>query len=90
MVHIMRLKMQNRKEAVFMNITGSLQKKNGMYHMTVLIPDETGKSIQRTKNTGIRADAKDQLEKRKNRRTVCRTGLLWLDGGTVQNPRIRG
>ena len=62
-----------------MNITGSLQKKNGMYHMTVLIPDEAGKSIQRTKNTGIRADAKDQLEKRKNRSQAQRRLTKWME-----------
>lgn len=36
-----------------MNITGSIQQKNGKYHMVFNITDECGKKKQKWKSTGL-------------------------------------
>ena len=39
-----------------MNITGSLQIRNGIYYMMVRIPNEDGSTTQKAKTTKIKAE----------------------------------
>ena len=50
-----------------MNITGSLYKKNNIWHMIIRIPDANGKPRQQSKTTHIRAVCDTKAEERKNK-----------------------
>ena len=50
-----------------MKVTGSLQIRNGKYHMFVRIPGPNGKVLQKAKTTGISARARTKKEERYNK-----------------------
>ena len=62
-----------------MKVTGSLQIKNGIYQMTVRVPDINGNLKQKSKSTRIKAKGKNQRETRSNKLKADRMLAEWLD-----------
>ena len=62
-----------------MKVTGSLQIKNGIYQMTVRVPDINGNLKQKSKSTRIKAQGKNQRETRSNKLKADRMLAEWLD-----------
>lgn len=62
-----------------MKVTGSLQVKNGIYQMTVRVPDINGNLKQKSKSTRIKAQGKNQRETRSNKLKADRMLAEWLD-----------
>ena len=62
-----------------MNVTGSLQIRNGIYYMMVRIPLEDGTTIQKSKTTKIRADGKNQREARHNQLQAEKMLAQWSE-----------
>ena len=60
-----------------MNITGSLQIRNGIYYMMVRIPNEDGSTTQKAKTTKIKAEGKTQRESRRNRMEAEKMLAQW-------------
>ena len=62
-----------------MKVTGSLQEKNGVYQMTVRVPDINGNLKQKSKSTKIKVKGKNQRETRSNKQKAERMLVEWLD-----------
>ena len=62
-----------------MKVTGSLQEKNGIYQMTVRVPDINGNLKQKSKSTKIKVKGKNQRETRSNKQKAERMLVEWLD-----------
>ena len=62
-----------------MKVTGSLQEKNGIYQMTVRVPDINGNMKQKSKSTRIKVKGKNQRETRSNKQKADRMLAEWLD-----------
>ena len=62
-----------------MKVTGSLQVKNGIYQMTVRVPDIYGNMKQKSKSTKIKVQGKTQRETRSNKLKADRMLAEWLD-----------
>ncbi len=62
-----------------MKVTGSLQEKNGIYQMTVRVPDINGNLKQKSKSTKIKVQGKNQRETRANKQKADRMLAEWLD-----------
>lgn len=62
-----------------MNITGSLQIRNGVYYMMVRIPKEDGGFTQKAKTTKIKAEGKTQRETRHNKLTAEKMLVQWIE-----------
>ena len=62
-----------------MKVTGSLQVKNGIYQMTVRVPDIYGNMKQKSKSTKIKVQGKNQRETRSNKLKADRMLAEWLD-----------
>ena len=77
-----------------MNITGSLQIRNGTYYMMVRIPNEDGGHTQKAKTTKIKAEGKNQRETRHNKLAADKMLAQWIEeltknfGLTNQKPLI--
>ena len=55
-----------------MNITGSLQNRNGIWYMMVRVPDENNTVKQKSKTTKIKVEGKNKRETSQNRRDAQR------------------
>lgn len=62
-----------------MNITGSLQIRNGTYYMMVRIPNEDGDHTQKAKTTKIKAEGKNQRETRHNKLAADKMLAQWIE-----------
>ena len=62
-----------------MKVTGSLQIKNGIYQMTVRVPDINGNLKQKSKSTRIKAQGNNKRETRSNKLKADRMLAEWLD-----------
>ncbi len=62
-----------------MNVTGSLQEKNGIYQMVVRVPDINGNQKQKSKTTEIRVKGKNQRETRSNKQKAELKLAKWLE-----------
>ena len=62
-----------------MKVTGSLQEKNGIYQMTVRVPDINGNMKQKSKSTRIKVKGKNQRETRSNKQKADRMLAEWLE-----------
>lgn len=69
-----------RKSSLFsMNITGSLQNRNGTYYMMVRIPKEDGGCTQKAKTTKIKIEGKNQRESRHNQLAAEKMLAQWIE-----------
>ena len=62
-----------------MKVTGSLQEKNGIYQMTVRVPDINGNMKQKSKSTKIKVKGNNQRETRSNKQKAERMLAEWLE-----------
>lgn len=62
-----------------MNITGSLQNRNGTFNMMVRIPMEDGTYTQKAKTTKIKVAGKNQRETRHNKIEAEKMLAQWID-----------
>ena len=62
-----------------MNITGSLQNRNGIYYMMVRIPMDDGTYTQKAKTTKIKVAGKNQRESRRNKMEAEKMLARWTD-----------
>ena len=62
-----------------MNITGSLQNRNGTYYMMVRIPMEDGSLVQKSKTTKIKVVGKNQREARHNQLEAEKLLAKWSE-----------
>lgn len=62
-----------------MKVTGSLQEKNGIYQMTVRVPDINGNMKQKSKSTKIKVKGKNQRETNANKHKADRMLAEWLE-----------
>ena len=62
-----------------MKVTGSLQEKNGIYHMTIRVPDINGVLKQKSKSTKIKTKGANQRETRANKIKADRMLAQWLE-----------
>mgnify|MGYP002860245253 CR=1 FL=1 len=62
-----------------MKVTGSLQEKNGIYQMTVRVPDINGNMKQKSKSTRIKVKGNNQRETRSNKQKAERMLAEWLE-----------
>lgn len=62
-----------------MKVTGSLQEKNGIYHMTIRVPDINGVLKQKSKSTKIKVKGANQRETRANKIKADRMLAQWLE-----------
>lgn len=62
-----------------MNITGSLQNRNGTYYMMVRIPKEDGGCTQKAKTTKIKIEGKNQRESRHNQLAAEKMLAQWIE-----------
>lgn len=62
-----------------MKVTGSLQEKNGIYQMTVRVPDINGVLKQKSKSTKIKVKGANQRETRANKIKADQMLSQWLE-----------
>lgn len=68
-----------------MKVTGSIQQKNGYFHMVVRLLDESGIAKQRSKSTKIPSEGKNQKELEANRRKAEKMLTKWITELEMQN-----
>jgi len=70
-----------------MNITGSLQIRNGTYYMMLRVPRGDGTYMQKAKTTKIKVQGKNERETRRNKLEAEKMLAQWSDDLRTRSTR---